>query len=159
MAKVKVFLSWSGGRSKRVAKELSKWLSVIIPEIEIFYSDEIPGGKMWSREVIHALEESEFAILCVTRTNQDSPWLNFEAGSLWKRSEGGVQVFPLLINLNRRELSGPISLFQAKSLNRREVKKLCKILAAKTEIDKERLDSNFKTTWLGFFNKIKDELE
>lgn len=45
---MKVFISWSGKLSQKIAKELSEWLPSIIQTIEVFYSpDDIKKGENW----------------------------------------------------------------------------------------------------------------
>ena len=86
--KTKVFLSWSGSRSKKIALALRAWLPKVLQNAEPFVSEkDIDVGKRWSEEVARELEESAFGIICVTPENQTAPWLLFEAGALAKHAK------------------------------------------------------------------------
>jgi len=111
---MKVFLSWSGEESLAVAKALREWLPYINPEIRPWISGtDIAPGERWSAEVAQQLEAADVGIVCVTRENQSSPWLNFEAGALAKRLESS-RVVPLAINLKPSEVQQPLGQFQTK---------------------------------------------
>jgi TIR domain len=82
---MKVFISWSGGVSHRVAVALRDWLPYVLQSVDPYVSSEdIEKGARWSNEVGRELESTSYGILCVTRENLDSRWLNFEAGALSK---------------------------------------------------------------------------
>ena len=50
--KMKVFISWSGTRSKLIATALRKWLPYIMQSVEPWMSDtDINAGARWSREI------------------------------------------------------------------------------------------------------------
>ena len=81
---MKVFISWSGETSFEVAKILKEWIPCIIQDVEPYFSSEdIDKGARWSTDIAKELEEASFGILCVTRDNLQSQWLNFEAGALY----------------------------------------------------------------------------
>jgi CheY-like chemotaxis protein len=111
---MKVFLSWSGEKSLAVAKALREWLPFINAEIKPWISGtDIAPGERWSDEVAQQLEAADVGIVCVTRENQSSPWLNFEAGALAKKL-GSSRVVPLAINLKPSGVQQPLGQFQAK---------------------------------------------
>ena len=67
-AGVKVFISWSGDTSLKVAQLLRDWLPYVINAIEPYVSSEdIDKGARWSTDIAKELEDSTFGILCVTR--------------------------------------------------------------------------------------------
>ena len=79
---MKVFISWSGAKSKAVADALGEWLPQVLQSVVPFVSsDSIRAGGRWQAEVASALEETSVGIVCVTTDNQVEPWLNFEAGA------------------------------------------------------------------------------
>ncbi|HEX6901873.1 MAG TPA: hypothetical protein VF789_19285 [Thermoanaerobaculia bacterium] len=112
-----------------------------------FFSEQIAGGLLWSRALLDSLENARFGIICVTRENLHSAWLNFEAGSLWKRFNDGLPVCPLLFGVQPSELVGPLSLFQAKSFSEEGIKAICEQLADLTGLEEPRLRINFEAVW------------
>ncbi|WP_368085194.1 TIR domain-containing protein [Vibrio splendidus] len=82
---MKVFISWSGDESHKVALALREWLPSVVQSIDPYVSSEdIDKGTRWASDIAGELDESAFGILCVTKQNLDAPWLNFEAGLLEK---------------------------------------------------------------------------
>ena len=63
--------------------------------------------------VAKGLETCNFGVLCITRENLNSPWILFEAGAL-AESMQDERVIPLLLDLDFKDLSGPLAQFQAK---------------------------------------------
>jgi hypothetical protein len=112
---MKIFISWSGDRSKVVAEALRSWIPDVIHAVKPWVSGvDIRAGMRWSREVDEQLRDTQFGILCLTRENQTAPWLLFEAGALAKSVEGAA-VCPYLIDLSPSEIqNGPLTAFQAK---------------------------------------------
>lgn len=110
---MKVFLSWSGSKSQRVALALREWLPAVINNIEPFVSSkDIYAGSRWQAEIADELEATDFGIVCVTAENQASTWLNFEAGALAKSVEAS-RVVPLAIDLTPADIAIPLGQFQA----------------------------------------------
>ena len=80
---MKVFISWSGDQSKKIAQLFRDWLPTVIQAIEPFVSSEdIEKGARWNTDIAQELKESSFGLICVTKDNLNSQWLNFEAGAL-----------------------------------------------------------------------------
>ena len=153
---LELFISWSGNRSKALARRLTEWLPSIVPSVKPFFSNEIPGGLPWSQALFARIESAKFGIVCVTSDNLHSSWLNFEAGSLWKnfevaplgkRAGDGIPVCPLLLGLHTSDLTGPLSLFQAKSFSEEGVKALCLQLAELTALPERRMAISFEAVW------------
>ena len=146
---MKVFISWSGTRSEELAKYLREWLPLVLHYVEPWLShSDIQAGERWSLEVAKELENCNFGILCVTRENLSSPWLLFEAGALAKSMQDG-RVIPLLLDLDFKEISGPIAQFQAKKTDESGVKELLSSLnkANNAPIPDARLENLFSALW------------
>ena len=110
--------------------------------------NNIDGGARWNDALAKALEETDFGIVCVTRTNQAAPWLNFEAGAVAKKV-GTAKVVPLLIDLPSTDLKGPLTAFQWRLLCERDVRRLVHDLnkAAGGQVAEKALDRLFDVTW------------
>ncbi|UGT59858.1 toll/interleukin-1 receptor domain-containing protein [Nocardia asteroides] len=106
-----IFISWSGDTAGELAQFLRIWLQQVIQELEPFMSkSSIEKGARWSPELSNKLGDTGQAIVCVTRDNQSSEWLNFEAGALAKAT--GSRVRTLLIDITPSDVTGPLSEFQ-----------------------------------------------
>lgn len=147
---MKVFISWSGDTSHRVAKIFRDWLPSVIQSVTPYVSSEdIDKGSRWSTDIAGELDESTYGILCVTRENLDAPWLNFEAGALGKSVEKS-RVSPFLYQLKRSEIKGPILQFQSTIQDRDDVFKLIKSInqaCGELGLDEARLEKVFDVWW------------
>ncbi|MGA9668912.1 MAG: toll/interleukin-1 receptor domain-containing protein [Terracidiphilus sp.] len=115
---MKVFISWSGERSRILAQALHGWLPLVLHYVKPWLSDaDVSAGDRWATVVAKELETSNFGIICVTPENLNSPWVLFEAGALAKAMQGS-KVIPLLFNLEFSDISGPLAQFQAKKFDR-----------------------------------------
>lgn len=143
---MKVFLSWSGARSHKVALVFREWLPSVIQEIIPYVSSEdIDKGSRWSTDIAKELSDSTFGILCVTRENVNAPWLTFEAGALSKTMDKSF-VSPFLFDIKRSEVDGPILQFQSTIFEKEDLKKLVTTLNKACEeygLDLERLAKAF----------------
>lgn len=110
--------------------------------------NNIDGGARWNDKIAKALEETDFGIVCVTRENQSSAWLNFEAGAVAKKV-GQARVIPLLIDLPPADLKGPLPAFQWRLLNEKDLRLLVHDVnnAAEQQVTEKTLDRLFDATW------------
>ncbi|UWR22611.1 hypothetical protein [Sulfitobacter sp. S190] len=154
---MKVFLSWSGEVSHKVALALRDWLPSVIQDVVPYVSSEdIDKGTRWSTDIAGELEKSSFGILCVTRENLGAPWLCFEAGALSKTIDKAY-VSPFLFNIKRSEISGPILQFQSTIFEKDDVFKLISTVYATSSnnnLNEERLKKTFDVWW----PSLEDEL-
>ena len=120
---MRVFISWSGEKSRRIAMVFKDWLPTVVQNLHPYVSSEDIGkGTPWSRELQSELEASEFGLLCVTRENVEAPWMLYEAGALSK--VGISRVSPFLFDLQPPELTGPLQLFQSTLFDKWDIRKL-----------------------------------
>lgn len=157
--KMKVFISWSGDVSLKVAKVLKEWLPVVIQNIEPYFSTEdIDKGARWSTDIAKELENADFGILCVTKDNLDSSWLNFEAGALSKAMEKS-RVCPFLYDLKPSDISdNPILQFQMTNVDRDDIYKLFKSMnnaLGSDGIEEQRLLKLFELSWPSIDEALK----
>lgn len=155
----KVFISWSGELSKQVAALFKKWLPTIIQELEPFFSkkDVSKGGKAME-DVINAMRKSKVAISCLTKGNQEKPWIEYEGGFL-----DGCR-FPVcgfLINLTDKEISYPLKQFQLTTFDKEDILDLLKTINRKCEnsITTSLLEEIFETRWPSFEKELKSIIE
>lgn len=157
---MKVFISWSGDLSHKVALVFREWLPSVIQSIEPYVSSvDIDKGARWSTDIAKELESSDFGILCITRENLETPWLNFEAGALSKSIDKS-RVSPFLFAIKRSEIKdGPILQFQSTIAEKEDVKKLLlSINSAMTQgaLEVERLNTVFEVWWKHLEDKLND---
>jgi len=143
---MKVFLSWSGAKSHKVALVFRDWLPSVIQEITPYVSSEdIDKGARWSTDIAKELEDSTFGILCVTKENISAPWLTFEAGALSKTMDKSF-VSPFLFDIKRSEVDGPILQFQSTIFEKEDIQKLVRTLnkaCGENGLSEERLGKAF----------------
>ena len=121
---MRIVISWSGDKSRKVAQELRKWLPLMFETVDVWVSSEdIGAGKRWSSGLASVLDETDFGIICLTKENLTAPWILFETGAIAKSVADGRAV-PYLIDLEPEELAGPLSSFQAAKAGKRGSRKL-----------------------------------
>jgi hypothetical protein len=154
---MKVFISWSGSKSHKVALVFRDWFPSVIQSIEPYVSSEdIDKGARWSTDIAKELENSTFGILCVTKENLEAPWLSFEAGALSKTMDKAF-VSPFLFNIKRSEVKGPILQFQSTIFQKEDIKKLLNTLnkaCGEIGIPDSRLEKAFEV----WYPTLEDEL-
>lgn len=158
---MKVFLSWSGDKSHKVAVVFRDWFPSVIQSLEPYVSSEdIDKGARWSTDIAKELEDSSFGILCVTRDNLTAPWLTFEAGALSKTMDKSF-VSPFLFDIKRSEVDGPILQFQSTIFDKDDVHKLIKTLnkaCGEEQLSDERLEKAFNV-WYPTLETELDKLK
>ena len=146
---MRVFLSWSGARSKAVALALYEWLPNVIQAVDPWMSSEdIEKGARWSDVVGSQLATTSFGIVCVTQENQHKPWLPFEAGALSKTIIE-AHVATLLIDLTNTEVTGPLAQFQHTNADRSDLSRLLATINANsaTPLAESKLFAAFDRWW------------
>lgn len=154
---MKIFISWSGERSKSAAQALQGWIKSILQFSEPWFSSsDIEAGERWATEIGQELEQSNFGIVCVTPENVQSPWIHFEAGALAK-SLTASRVVPLLLKLEFSGVSGPLTQFQAKKADKAGLRQLLSAInnfAGDSKIDEALIDKLFEALWPAFEAEI-----
>ena len=121
---MKVFLSWSGERSRAIAEALREWIPNVIQAIEPWMSaEDVDKGLRWSSEIAVQLEGTRFGIICLTPDNLESPWILFEAGALSKTIDKAF-VCPFLFGLDPADVRGPLTQFQATRAEKHDTMRL-----------------------------------
>lgn len=144
---MKVFLSWSGERSKKMAEALRDWLPLMIHSVEAWMSAaDIDSGARWASAIADQLEESKFGIVCLTSDNLTAPWLLFEAGALAKTKDASVGTF--LLDISSGDVEGPLAQFQGRTRDRADVWKLIETIVAKCRAAGEKVPKDHEMVTL-----------
>ena len=143
----RIFVSWSGERSRSAALGLKSLLLDVLGEsLDVFISANMEPGVVWVQELGRELEGSDFGILCLTQDNIQSSWLLFEAGAIAKNF-GAARVVPYLIDDS--VLTGPLSQFQHVRANHQGTLRLLESINAlrETPTQLDRLRRRFDKWW------------
>jgi hypothetical protein len=147
---MKVLLSFSGERSRKVAKTLHDWLPMVIQAVKPWMSTEdLDKGARWVQELSGQLAQTKIGILCLTRENLIEPWINFEAGALSKTLDT-THVCTLLLGIEPADLSHPLAQFQATKAERDDALRLMQTLngaLGESALDAPLLERTFDTFW------------
>lgn len=155
---MKLFISWSGDRSKRLAEILRAWLPGVIQAVRPYYSpDDLAKGARWNTEIAATLAESRLGLICVTRENIEAAWVMFEAGALSKNI-GSAKVVPILFGLEPTDLTGPLVQFQAARFEESEIKRVVQMINLElgdAKLQSDVLDSVFEMWWKRLAEQVR----
>lgn len=118
---------------------------------------DIEAGERWANVVAKELETTKFGIICITRDNIASPWILFEAGALAKSMQEG-RVIPLLLDIEFKDIAGPLAQFQAKKVEKSGVSDVVTSINqfSDTKLADTRLGLQFETLWPTLEKKVAD---
>ncbi len=154
---MRVFISWSGEKSRQVAEQLRDWIPLVIQSVRPYFSPEdIEKGARWSSEIANELSKSEIGIICVTRDNIHRDWLLFEAGALSKAIEKS-RVCPILFGITNADISGPLKQFQSCSVSRNDFLRLMNMINNQLgdhKLPAKVLDRAFDLSWNEFEERV-----
>lgn len=159
---MKIFISWSGERSRQVAELIDEWLQCVIQAVTPWMSSkDIDRGALWFSEITDQLANTGIGIICLTKENKIKPWILFEAGALAKGISSN-RVCTLLIDLKPEEVNNPLAQFNHSIPNKSGMWELVRTinLSLKEDSLKESiLEKVFNTYWEQFDAKFKDILK
>ncbi|OZI08243.1 hypothetical protein BWI93_10270 [Siphonobacter sp. BAB-5385] len=108
---MKVFISWSGERSRQVAELLDSWLQCVIQAVDPWVSTHgINSGSVWFLDILNKLSETSVGIICLTKENLNKPWILFEAGAIAKGLQAS-RVCVLLVDIKDSDVRDPLAQF------------------------------------------------
>jgi predicted nucleotide-binding protein len=108
---MKIFLSWSGNKSGKVANALRDWIPMVLQYVEPWLSSiDIPQGAKWTNEIGRILNEVDYGLICLTRKSLKSSWLNYEAGALSKNEQS--KVILIMVDVDYTDIEMPLAQFQ-----------------------------------------------
>lgn len=155
---MKIFISWSGDKSKEIASAFKEWIPAVVQAAKPYFSpSDIDKGARWSNEIAKELESSRIGLICLTDDNLQAPWLMFEAGALSKSMEK-TRVCPMLFGVETTDLAGPLVQFQAAPFSRDEVYKVIKTVNSQlgdSALDISVLESVFHKWWPDLDDRIQ----
>ncbi|WP_299534603.1 toll-Interleukin receptor [uncultured Herbaspirillum sp.] len=159
---MKVFLSWSGERSKATANLLSDWLCCVIQASRPWISTrDLDRGSLWFGEINDQLKDTTVGIICLTQENKTRPWILFEAGALAKGLSTS-RVCTLLVDLEPKDIEDPLAQFNHTFPTRESVFGLVKTLNAALSnagLNPQVLEQVFDTYWPQFEQRFANLLE
>lgn len=150
-----VFISWSGEKSLAYAIELKKLIENCIQSAKVFCSnDDIRNGENWSSILLEELRTAKFGIVCLTKENIYSPWINFEAGAIANKLNNKMTA--MLIDVNQSDIKPPLSLYQT---TRMEKDNLLRMILSINEtiddkVDIDRVKKSFDHFYCDFQNNV-----
>lgn len=159
---MRVFLSWSGDRSKAIAEVMRNWLPSVLQAVRPYFSpDDVSKGSRWSSEIAKELEASRIALLFITPENPEAAWLVFEAGALSKNLDRS-KVCPLLFgDIEPTDIKGPLVQFQAAKFGEAEMKRVLKMInteLGEAALNSDVLESVFEMWWPKLEEQVSQRL-
>ncbi|OIN59844.1 toll/interleukin-1 receptor domain-containing protein [Arsenicibacter rosenii] len=159
---MKVFISWSGTRSKQVATLFNDWIPMVLQSVECWISTtDIERGSMWSKEIFAHLNEASIGIVCLTEENKNNPWILFETGALSKGLPEN-RVCPFLIDLTVSNVGSPLSLFNLVIRDKESVRQLMRTInnaLLDKSLEENRFNRTFEKYWPEFDSSLDEIIE
>jgi len=158
---MKVFISWSGDTGKAAAVAIGQSVSDVFSSVEPWISAvNIQAGQQWFSELMKALEDSKFAIACITKRSLGAPWIMFESGALSAKF-GSPRLVPLMLDCVAEDLVDPLARFNGVLFDEDSVHGLFKSINSSvgTPLTPKALKAAFKEIWPDLNAKIHDALE
>jgi len=155
---MRVFVSWSGQKSRFIASAFKEWLPDLVQSVDVFMSQhDIEAGSRWGNELGVQLQDCNFGIICITPENIGAPWLLYEAGSLGKSIEQS-RVIPFRIGIAAADVPYPLAQFQNVNADKDGTLKLLQSINAvnSQKLEPERLHRLFDKLWSDFESKIAE---
>jgi hypothetical protein len=149
---MKLFLSHSSLKSKQMADALTRWLPLVIDDIEPWSSNDIEKGKDWHRTLTANLQNINAGIIILDKDSLNSGWIPYEAGVLSKSSDRSY-VCTLLLDIDINDVNEPLSIFQHTKCDKEDFRKMMRsinralITVDTTPRSEKDLDKTFDSCW------------
>ena len=155
---MKIFIGWSGTKSKQLAKALYDWLPLVLQHVEPYMSEEMEKGTRWASDIANHVEQSSFGLFCLTRENIEAPWINFEAGAISKVISSSF-VLPILLGVVPSDIRGPLAMFQSATPDKEQMLRVVRTINSASRdnntLDESRLIRAFEGLWEPFASQMK----
>jgi hypothetical protein len=158
---MKVFISWSGARSKAVAELMNDWIRCVLQAARPWLSTrDLDRGSLWFGEINDQLKDTKVGVICLTQENKDRPWILFEAGALAKGISTN-RVCTFLVDLEPKDIRDPLAQFNHTLPERDHVLSLVETMNSLLEqqLDPRVLVEVFNTYWPSFESGFRKILE
>jgi hypothetical protein len=156
--RMKIFVSWSGKRSKAVAELMSDWLKCVIQASQPWISTrDIDRGAIWFSEINDKLKDVSVGVVCLTQENKNKPWILFETGALAKGLTTN-RVCTFLVDLKPSDLQDPLGQFNHTTPEKSSVWALTRTIndcLNEKALDERILEQVFETYWPQFNDKFQ----
>jgi hypothetical protein len=147
---MRVFISWSGDLSNKLADAFNKWLPNAFQAVQTYFTpDDIAKGARWGNEIAKELESTDVGVLFITRDNIGSQWMLYEAGALSKHLDNS-RVCPVIFGIKHSDLPGPLRQYQATEFRQADFRKLLKTVsnaAGESKLPDSVLERVFEKWW------------
>lgn len=156
---MRIFISWSGDLARQVAEALRDWLPVLFDGIDPWMSAaDIDAGQRGLNEIEESLATAKFGIIVLTRQNQGTPWINFEAGALSRALDDAEhRVAPLIVDGRISDVTGPIAQFQVNLMNERGIFNIVRSIAAvHGETAAAAVQARFDLSWQTLWEQLQE---
>ena len=155
---MKIFLSWSGSRSKAVAEAFRDWLPQVIQSIEPWISTDMGKGIRSHAEISTQLENTRVGVICLTEDNLTPPWILFESGAISKTKDAHVCTF--LLDIKPAAVAPPLGLFQSTTFQKRDVYQLLETIntITRASLDRALPDAQLESTFEVWWPQLEDRL-
>lgn len=161
MSSKKLFVSWSGELSRKLAEEVSHFIPDVLQSVDPFFApDDIEKGAQWPSVLANELSESDVGIICLTRSNLESAWIHYEAGALAKNFRYS-RLCTLLFDVDYGDLPDTLKMHQATNFTKNDFKKMIRAINEASDegrLSDEKLEKAFDRWWGDFEKRVKDIL-
>jgi len=156
-----IFLSWSGPVSREIGMVFSDWIPTVLHNANPYYTPrDIDKGISWASDISKNLQKCEVGIFFITKENQESQWMNFEAGAISKGEESS-RVISILFGIEPNELKGPLKQYQNCEFSKEDILKLILVINKLLDITvkEDIVTKTFVNGWHELKRNIKPLLE
>jgi hypothetical protein len=159
----KIFISWSGDLSNKLAEAVRNWIPGVLQFAKPYFTpSDIEKGTRWGSDILGELGASDIGIICLTKENLTKPWILFEAGALSTKNFDKSRVCTLLFGVESTDLKGPLTIFQGTRFEKADVKKLVKTInstGGDAKLEDSVLDEVFEMWWPRLQERVAKILE
>jgi hypothetical protein len=157
---MKLFISCSGERSKKVAELLDGWIKCVLPAVDPYLSFKgSDRTALWFSNTDDLFAGAGIAVVCLTHENKNKPWILFESGALAQVLSSN-RVCTVLIDLASADLEDPLALFDHTKPTKNGIAQLVRTINDSTKelaLSESVLEAVFEKYWPQFeaeFSKI-----